>query len=276
MKRFFLLVVAVGLLSCADNKPNNETKTDSVVADSAPAESDLQALTESWTQQLNLKNAALTRSFYFDTVNYYGDRVSAEEIFRKQQNYFSRYPDYSQRIKEFVQEEHLPDGSYQIRFIKEVMAGGQLASYPSRIIFQQQNGVWKIALESDDMTDITKARNGEAQTGNYNDVFTLTGLVEENTGFAAPEPGQDAKSDQRETYLVLLLDQPLDVIGDPGATNEKTTERGLMRLQLQGDENALRRHLNNKVKLTGKLFHATTSHHHTNVLLQVESIQPNK
>lgn len=269
-------MVSVGFFACADNKPNNPTKTDSVVADSAPAESDLQALTESWTQQLNLKNAALTSSFYFDTVTYYGDRVSSEEIFRKQQNYFSRYPDYSQRIKEFVQEEHLPDGSYQIRFIKEVMAGGQLASYPSRIIFRQQNGVWKIALESDDMTDITKARSGEAQTGNYNDVITLAGLVEENTGFAAPQPGQDAKSDQRETYLVMLLDQPLDVIGDANATNEKTTERGLMRVQLQGDENALRRHLNKKIKLTGKLVHATTSLHHTNVLLQVESIQPNK
>ncbi|GAB4147448.1 MAG: hypothetical protein Fur0041_21450 [Bacteroidia bacterium] len=272
---------AFTFLSC-ENKTNdtaNKSDADTVVASSSvDSLSDFQELTESWSSSLNMKNAPIMLSFYFDTVMYYGDAVSREEIVRKQKNYFTRYPDYRQRIKEHIDAEQQPDGSWKVRFIKEVTAGGQTSEYPSSIVYRKTGGIWKIAVESDDITDIIKARQGKGREVHYEpEVVTLEGLIEENTGFSVPAYGEDLKSDARETYFVIVLQEPLDVIGSTDKGKEfNTTERGLMRIQLDGDKKMLKPLLNKKVKLMGTIFHAQTSHHHTNVLLDVKTAEPLK
>jgi hypothetical protein len=161
MKTFIALTSVVFLISCGQE--NTKTAQDTVRADSAQTVfargGDWQELTESWSASLNLRNAAIMRSFYADTVLYYGDRLTAEEVISRQEAYFVQNPDYKQKITEYIDEVQQPDGSWLIRIIKRVTSGGKTADYPASVVFAKaEGGIWKIVAESDDITDLNKAR----------------------------------------------------------------------------------------------------------------------
>jgi hypothetical protein len=152
---FALLVFA----SCAsDPQLAEHSATDSVTPSVVPAgATDLETLTESWTASLNLKDASIVRSFYADTVYYYGGRIGFENVLEQQRAYFNSNPDYHQKITDYTGEEKLPDGSWRVHITKEVTAGGKTATIPSELIYEKRNGIWKIVSESDNITELSKA-----------------------------------------------------------------------------------------------------------------------
>lgn len=157
-KIFFSIVTAALFISCS-NESSKQPKLGSVKADSIPVVavlSDWQSLTESWTASLNLKNASIMKSFYADSVLYYGDKISGDEVVKRQQNFFASNTDYHQKIVEYISEEQQPDGNWRIRIAKQVTANGKIAEYPASLIYSDKNGIWKIISESDDITDLKK------------------------------------------------------------------------------------------------------------------------
>lgn len=272
-KIIFSFIVALFLLSCSnengDHKNPDSLKTDSVQL--VAVVSEWHSLTDSWTASLNLKNASIMKSFYADTVLYYGDKISGEDVVKRQQEYFAANKDYQLKIVEYISEEQQPDGNWRVRITKQVTAGGTTANYPASLIFAKQNGIWKIISESDDITDLKK---GTPVTVHYEpEIVTVEGLLEENTGFSANTTGGDAKSDNKQFYFALWPSQPLDVIATPAQEKEgNVTEKNVDHLQLNGDEKQLRALLNKKVKISGTLFHSHTSYHFTNVLMNVTSV----
>ena len=105
---------------------------------------------------------------------------------------------------------------------------------------------------------------------------TLTGVVVSKTYYGPPNYGESPKTDSKETQYVLILDSPVDIVGD---RSDQTTERGVKRVTLV--VNDFKAHhvetlLGSRVEVQGTLFHASTGHHHTKVLINVASIKKSK
>src|SRR6185436_13667742 len=112
----FIIPFAFAIVSCSNQTPaennSDSTKVSVVKNDTA---SDWHTLTESWTASLSLRNASIMKSFYSDTVMYYGDKISGDDVVKRQKAYFDAHPDYKMKLAEFVDEEQQPDGSWKIR-----------------------------------------------------------------------------------------------------------------------------------------------------------------
>jgi hypothetical protein len=273
-KIILLFFFAFFIFSSCSNQETKVTTVDSSVKDSTVKNadfSDWRKLTESWTASLNLKNASIMKSFYSDSVLYYGDRISGADVVKRQQEYFSNNPDYHQKITEYMGEEEQPDGNWRIRITKQVTAEGKTADYPASLIFGKENGIWKIINESDDITDLKK---GQPVNVHYApEEVVVEGILEENTGFTPSKEG-DPKSDNKELYYVVWPSQPLNVLVKEGTEKGKTVnEMGIDRIQLRGDVLSITPFLNKKVRITGTLTHAVTPHDFTKVLLNIEKIE---
>ncbi|MBI3511762.1 MAG: hypothetical protein HY064_13965 [Bacteroidetes bacterium] len=263
MRRLFFLV-PVFFAACTENNSGNQNpgivKNDTIRSDTA---SDWRSLTESWTASLNMKNASIMRSFYADSVLYYGDKISGAVVVERQSNYFSQNNDYRQRITEYISEEQQPDGNWRVRITKRVTAGGKTADYPASLIFAKQNGVWKIVAESDDISDLNKARNIGVHYAP--EEVTVEGLMEQTTGFGKVKDG-DPKSDAKITYVIIWPSSKLDVSG-----GDSPTENNIDRLQVEGDMKTIGGLLNKKVTIKGTLSHGDDKHF-TKVVLHENSI----
>lgn len=258
-KIFFPFFTALLFASCS-NESGGTKAPDSVKADIKLLQvlSDWHSLTDSWTASLNLRNASIMKSFYGDSVLYYGDKISGDDVVRRQQEYFASNKDYKQKMVEYMGEEQQPDGNWRVRITKQVTAGGKTADYPASLVYSKQNGIWKIISESDDITDLKKATR---VTVHYEpEIITVEGLLEE-------------RKNNGNMYFALWPTQSLDVIATAAQEKEgNTTEKNVDHIQLNGDEKQLRALLNQKVKISGTLFHSHTSYHFTNVLLNVTAV----
>jgi hypothetical protein len=254
---FLFLISSCGQSSQGDGTDTSKSKlseTGTIVTGSA-----WRNLTESWSASLNLKNASIMKSFYADSVAYYGDRISSEDVVKRQAAYFSENTDYKQKIFEYVEEVQQPDGSWLVRIMKQVRAGGNVANYPSSLVFANQNGIWKIVAESDDITDINKSISHPVE---LNKEIEIIGLLEETTGFVLVDGG-DSKSDGRTPYFVIWPKTPLQVAGD-------TTTLDHVQVIATGKD--LKSYLNKRVRVSGKLFAKTEQTHFTAAILKIETI----
>lgn len=271
MKHLLIIFFAVLFISCGDKPVEIVTDSSSTDSVKTSAVSGWKELTESWNASLNLRNASIMKSFYADSVLYYGDHLTSDEVVHRQQEYFEMNPDYHQKITEYIEEVQQPDGTWLIKIFKQVTASGKTVEYPASLVYGLVGGIWKIVAESDDITDLNKAKNMQAQYAPVK--TTLEGLIEENNTFT-PVGGTDPKSDARVPYYVIWAKNSLDVIAT--AEQEKkgiVSEENVERIQLIGGEEQIKKLLNHKVRITGTLDHATGSDHFTKVLMNVELVE---
>lgn len=105
-------------------------------------------------------------------------------------------------------------------------------------------------------------------------VVELKGRLVTRTYFGPPNYGEEPKTDSKETLPFLELTEPANVRGKQGkdagyeeATVENIKEMGLV---LEIEHETL---IGKLVMVKGTLFHAFTGHHHTDVLMNVQSIK---
>lgn len=99
------------------------------------------------------------------------------------------------------------------------------------------------------------------------ETVVLQGRVRVETFYGPPNYGESPATDSKERQAILHLKQPLCTLAsddDPAETHQRRVtlvpRGGLSLHAFAGKE----------VSVTGKLFHATTGHHHTPVLISVE------
>jgi hypothetical protein len=265
MRRIVLPFFLVCFLFSCSNENGND-KNDSSKADTTklvPVLSEWHLLTDSWTSALNLKNTSIMKSFYADTVLYYGNKISGDDVVKSQQEYFSANKDYRLKLSEYISEEQQPDGTWRVRITKQVTAGGKTADYPASLVFKKQNGIWKIISESDDITDLKK--RSPAAIHYEPETITVEGFLKEE---------HVSKNKGDEMYFALLTSQPFDIVATAAQEKEgiNVSEKNIDRIQLNGDEAQLKALLNKKVRVSGTLFHSHTSYHYTTVLMNVTSV----
>lgn len=104
-------------------------------------------------------------------------------------------------------------------------------------------------------------------------VVELKGKLVVKTYFGPPNYGENPKTDSREKGWIVSLDKPINVRGKtgPDADYESDSVENVRELQLVllVPHKGLK---GRKVIVKGTLFHAHTGHHHTDVLMQVQSI----
>lgn len=102
---------------------------------------------------------------------------------------------------------------------------------------------------------------------------TLFGAIKRVVFPGPPNYESIARGDRPEASWVLKLETSICVDQD----EENDAEAKVSELQLvfdkQGSYQRYNSLLGRKVKVTGKLFHAITGHHHTPVLIQVSEIR---
>ena len=103
------------------------------------------------------------------------------------------------------------------------------------------------------------------------EIVELEGKLVVKTYFGPPNFGENPESDSKEKEWILSLDKPINVRGRTEAVYENTPVEDVreMELVLLGSHKDL---IGKRVVLRGTLFHANTGHHHTDVLMDVQSI----
>ena len=104
---------------------------------------------------------------------------------------------------------------------------------------------------------------------------TLQGEITRKTFAGRPNFESIEDGDEPETYWILHVTQPVCVDGDQNIPNGDITENDVTDIQLILDEKqyATYKELPGKsVSVTGKLLHAISGHHHTNLLMKVAEI----
>ncbi len=103
-------------------------------------------------------------------------------------------------------------------------------------------------------------------------IVELKGKLVVKTFFGPPNFGENPKTDTKDRSWILSLDKPINVRAtsetDPilGPSIENVGELQLV-LQIPH-----RKFIGKKIIVKGTLFHAHTGHHHTDVLMDVQSI----
>jgi hypothetical protein len=100
---------------------------------------------------------------------------------------------------------------------------------------------------------------------------TLTGKVEFKIFYGPPNYGENPETDSRETQAILLLSEPICVHANPGNTEESEQNQTEVTLVPYNNEN-LEDYMEKEIIVQGTLYHAHTGHHHTPVLMEIESI----
>jgi hypothetical protein len=97
----------------------------------------------------------------------------------------------------------------------------------------------------------------------------LAGTIASREYYGPPGYGETPAIDRRERQAVLLLDQPTCVDRSADGNDGPETGQKVVTLVPLKRDVRLAMHLNQHVKVRGKLFHAISGHHHTPLLIQL-------
>ena len=105
---------------------------------------------------------------------------------------------------------------------------------------------------------------------------TLKGKVIRKTFAGPPNYESVRKGDAPETCWILHLIKPICVNADKTMTGGDKPEKNVYEIQIRLSEKQYTQYeslLGKRVEVSGKLMHAFTAHHHTNILLTLEEMK---
>jgi hypothetical protein len=109
------------------------------------------------------------------------------------------------------------------------------------------------------------------------EVVTLRGRLTTIMKYGPPNYGENPESDSVEYPIILMLPRPVRVQGDRGSELNSETFTNITQVQLVIDDRVVpgySRYFERDVVVTGTLFRSHTAHHHTDVLMTVETLAP--
>jgi hypothetical protein len=100
----------------------------------------------------------------------------------------------------------------------------------------------------------------------------LIGTVQRALAYGPPGYGETPDHDAKEIFYSLQLATPICVLG--GDEDDQPAEPSIRQLQIAFIKMPFDRTLpGHRVRIAGTLFHATTGHHHTKVLISPDRIE---
>lgn len=108
-------------------------------------------------------------------------------------------------------------------------------------------------------------------------VVELKGKLSVRLYYGPPNYGENPDTDAKEALPILILSKPVSVRGnpDPKAGFDRQSVEDIREIQLVLTM-PHKEFIGKTVLVKGTLFHAFTAHHHTDVLMDVRSIKPDR
>jgi len=123
----------------------------------------------------------------------------------------------------------------------------------------------------DSINNKNKIDSNHNQRANYYyepEISVLSGILRSQKFYGPPNYGETPKIDRIETFYILILDSPINVLSKKNDEFNEP-ERNIRDIQLVIlDYSTFRTYLNKSIRVSGKLFHSETGHHHTKVLME--------
>jgi len=151
------IVKTTGFLTCvflfnscnfSDNKTSESTADPSI----------FKQLVEDWNKAHASKDIGVFSSMFEKTVFFYGVNQDKNTCIESKLSLFKKYPDFYQQIFGNIQVEKINDTEVNCSFVKRVTINQSTNDYPSYLTFKKSGGNWKIAVESDLVTDKNLAK----------------------------------------------------------------------------------------------------------------------
>lgn len=107
------------------------------------------------------------------------------------------------------------------------------------------------------------------------DLVMLYGKVSTQTFYGPPGFGENPETDSIESQALLKLDSPICVDGGNDPFSQLESEQNEITLvPMEGTQ--LKQYVGRHVVAKGVLFHSFSGHHHTSVLIELQSIDDTK
>lgn len=114
----------------------------------------------------------------------------------------------------------------------------------------------------------------------YDSVARLEGTVIKKNSFGPPDFGESPKTDKKITFYILKLFKPINVIGDHNPKSVDQDDFGNVKeIELEifpSSKISIKKYLNKKVTIKGKLYERDKGWEITDVLMYVETIDLKK
>jgi hypothetical protein len=105
-------------------------------------------------------------------------------------------------------------------------------------------------------------------------VVELEGKLTIAVKYGPPNYGENPQTDEKIKVPILVLSQPVNVRGDPTSDVNTESVEGVKEVQLSLKRGiAYRQLIHRRVVVKGTLFHSSTGHHYTRVLMDVQEIK---
>jgi TonB family protein len=144
-----------------DHAPTNTAE----VTQNAEA-SDLRRLVADWNDAHSNRDVEAFTALYDDLILFYRVQQNKSESIRNKTQLFEKYPDFNQQIIGDIKITKISDNKVQCDFTKRVTVNNKTTDYLSYLIFRKTLDGWKIATESDLVTD----ENLEKKSVNRNSI----------------------------------------------------------------------------------------------------------
>ena len=104
---------------------------------------------KNWNDALNsLENSKLA-TLYAESVNYYGQELSKEQVLEEKKKFFKRYPNFQQEVTVIGSIEYVDEVTSKIVYSKKTSFGTVNLETASQLVLQRKNESWEIIAEQD-------------------------------------------------------------------------------------------------------------------------------
>lgn len=163
---------SVVLVASCNGGPANKTPN---LNQNSPNSPNFNELVENWNQAHLSKDIGMFSNLLDSSILFYGKTLDKNSCLEIKLSLFKKYPDFFQQIYGGIQTEYINDITTKCSFVKRVTVNQETKDYPSYLIFRNIGGQWKIATESDLVTDNNLSKRAAREELPLNSDF-ITGL----------------------------------------------------------------------------------------------------
>jgi len=171
-----LVLIIVFVLGCKESQNNAKyvTGNDSKLTNNSPS-------VKEWSDAVSEKNINKLSSIYGDSIIYYGKKIDKQSCLNNKEQFFNKYPDFSQLVKNIQTVDSNSNFERKLSFTKTVTINQESKEFSSYLIYNKIGGEWLITTEGDLTTDKNvedKRSAGKQSVRNTNDKWFVMSETE--------------------------------------------------------------------------------------------------
>lgn len=151
------------------DKDHSEEGEDAVEGDSSAFAyyNEVERILNEWNEAISNHHPDALANYYATEVLHYSKPLSKAECIQAKTKWLSEHPSYSQKIEHaevYFMESDTTLSEFIAEFDKVCTENNNSKTVHAYLYFKQENGAWKITGETDDATELSKAKKTPANT----------------------------------------------------------------------------------------------------------------